>query len=59
MIPRRKHCHRTLVSALQYEKVQSLIAVGLEEGATLLTGGAGKPDGLNRGYYVNPLFLGM
>ena len=47
-----------LVSALQYEKVQSLIAVGLEEGATLLTGGAGKPDGLNRGYYVKPTVFG-
>ena len=39
-------------------KVQSLIAVGLEEGATLLTGGAGKPDGLNRGYYVKPTVFG-
>ena len=47
-----------LVSAVQYEKVQTLIETGLEEGATLLTGGAGKPDGLNRGYYVKPTVFG-
>ena len=47
-----------LVSAVQYEKVQSLIQKGLEEGATLLTGGTGKPDGLNRGYYVKPTVFG-
>ncbi|MBL80949.1 MAG: aldehyde dehydrogenase family protein [Rhodospirillaceae bacterium] len=47
-----------LVSASQYEKVQSLIETGLEEGATLVTGGAGKPDGLNRGYYVKPTVFG-
>jgi aldehyde dehydrogenase (NAD+) len=47
-----------LVSAVQYEKVQSLIETGLKEGATILTGGAGKPDGLNRGYYVRPTVFG-
>ena len=47
-----------LVSATQYEKVQSLIETGLEEGATLLIGGPGKPDGLNRGYYVKPTIFG-
>ena len=47
-----------LVSASQYQKVQSLIETGLEEGATLVTGGAGKPDGLNRGYYVKPTVFG-
>ena len=47
-----------LVSAVQYDKVQSLIEAGLEEGATLLTGGAGKPDGLDRGYYAKPTVFG-
>ena len=47
-----------LVSAVQYEKVQSLIETGVEEGAALLTGGPGKPDGLNRGYYVKPTVFG-
>ena len=47
-----------LVSAAQYEKVQNLIKTGLEEGATLLTGGMGKPDGLNSGYYTKVTVFG-
>ncbi|MBD3647843.1 MAG: aldehyde dehydrogenase family protein, partial [Pseudomonadales bacterium] len=43
-----------LVSAQQYEKVQNLIQKGIDEGATLETGGTGRPDGLNRGYFVKP-----
>ena len=43
-----------LVSELQFEKVQALIQKGIEEGARLETGGTGRPDGLNRGYFVRP-----
>lgn len=43
-----------LVSRQQFDRVQKLIDVGVEEGATLVTGGPGRPVGLNRGYYVRP-----
>jgi acyl-CoA reductase-like NAD-dependent aldehyde dehydrogenase len=43
-----------LVSAAQWEKVQGYIQTGIDEGATLVTGGTGKPDGLDAGYYVKP-----
>jgi aldehyde dehydrogenase (NAD+) len=43
-----------LVSQMQYDKVQELIQAGIDEGATLLVGGTGKPDGMNRGYFVKP-----
>ena len=43
-----------LVSAAQFEKVQNLIQKGIDEGATLECGGVGRPDGLNRGYFVRP-----
>lgn len=43
-----------LVSKVQYDRVQNLIEQGIKEGATLLTGGPGRPAGLNRGYYVRP-----
>ncbi len=43
-----------LVSEAQWKKVQALIQKGLEEGATLVAGGMGKPEGLQRGYYVKP-----
>ncbi len=43
-----------LASAAQYAKVQSLIESGIAEGATLLAGGPGKPEGFERGYYVRP-----
>jgi aldehyde dehydrogenase (NAD+) len=42
------------VSQAQWEKIQNLIQVGIDEGAELAAGGVGKPDGLNRGYYVRP-----
>ena len=38
----------------QYEKVQSLIQEGIAEGATLACGGTGRPNGLEKGYYVKP-----
>ncbi|MEE4299638.1 MAG: aldehyde dehydrogenase family protein, partial [Pseudomonadales bacterium] len=43
-----------LVSAMQFEKVQNLIQKGIDEGAKLETGGVGRPDGMNRGYFVKP-----
>lgn len=43
-----------VVSELQYNKIQALIEKGVEEGARLVAGGPGRPDGLNRGYYVRP-----
>lgn len=43
-----------MVSARQWERVQSYIRLGLEEGATLIVGGEGRPDGLERGWFVRP-----
>jgi aldehyde dehydrogenase (NAD+) len=43
-----------VVSQQQFDKIQGLIKKGIDEGATLVTGGLGRPDGLNRGYYVRP-----
>ncbi len=43
-----------VVSAVQFEKIQNLIEKGIEEGAKLETGGPGRPDGLNVGYFVKP-----
>ncbi|MGI9394958.1 MAG: aldehyde dehydrogenase family protein [Boseongicola sp.] len=43
-----------LVSSTQFEKVQNLIQTGIDEGARLVEGGVGRPDGLNRGYFVRP-----
>ncbi|MEP0944001.1 MAG: aldehyde dehydrogenase family protein [Rhizobiaceae bacterium] len=43
-----------LVNELQFTKVQDLIDVGIKEGARLVAGGTGRPEGLNRGYFVRP-----
>lgn len=43
-----------LVSQTQWERVQSFISRGIEEGATLVEGGLGRPDGLERGFFVKP-----
>lgn len=44
-----------LVSKMQYDKVQGLIEVGIkEDGARLVAGGLGRPEGMNRGYFVRP-----
>ena len=43
-----------VVSELQWNKIQGYIRKGIEEGATLATGGPGRPDGLPKGYYVRP-----
>lgn len=43
-----------VVSEVQFEKIQNLIQKGIDEGATLQTGGTGRPDGLNAGFYIKP-----
>jgi aldehyde dehydrogenase (NAD+) len=43
-----------VVSKNQFEKIQALIQKGIDEGATLVAGGTGRPEGLQKGYYVKP-----
>ncbi len=43
-----------VASKTQFDKVQRLIQQGVDEGATVVTGGPGRPAGLNKGYYVKP-----
>jgi aldehyde dehydrogenase (NAD+) len=43
-----------LINRVQFDKVQRLIAKGIEEGATLVSGGPGRPDGISKGYFVKP-----
>jgi aldehyde dehydrogenase (NAD+) len=43
-----------VVSDSQWRKIQALIQAGIDEGATLVAGGTGKPAGLEHGYYVKP-----
>ncbi|WP_120500672.1 aldehyde dehydrogenase family protein [Roseovarius sp. EL26] len=43
-----------VVNELQFNKIQDLIQQGIDEGARLIAGGVGRPDGLNRGFYVKP-----
>jgi len=43
-----------VVSEAQWNKIQGLIEVGIKEGARLVAGGPGRPEGLNRGYFVRP-----
>jgi len=43
-----------MVSQKQYERIQSYIRKGIEEGAEVLAGGEGRPEGLEGGYYVKP-----
>lgn len=43
-----------VVSDVQFERVQRLIAIGIGEGARVVAGGLGRPQGLERGYYVRP-----
>jgi aldehyde dehydrogenase (NAD+) len=46
-----------VVSSTQWDKIQTLIAKGIEEGATVVAGGLGRPHGLTKGYYVRPTVL--
>ncbi len=43
-----------VVNELQWNKIQDLIQKGIDEGARLVAGGTGRPDGLNKGFYVKP-----
>ena len=43
-----------VISETQYNKIQTLIQKGIDEGAKLVAGGVGKPDGLKKGYFVKP-----
>ena len=47
-----------VASRAQFEKVQGLIRKGINEGATLVTGGLGQPEGLEQGWYVRPTVFG-
>jgi aldehyde dehydrogenase (NAD+) len=49
-----------VVSETHYNKIQGLIQVGIDEGATLVAGGTGRAEGFDRGYYVKPtIFAGV
>jgi aldehyde dehydrogenase (NAD+) len=43
-----------LFDQIQFDRVQAMIHVGIEEGATLVAGGPGRPDGFEKGWYVRP-----
>ncbi|HSA53868.1 MAG TPA: aldehyde dehydrogenase family protein [Yinghuangia sp.] len=43
-----------VVAKSQFDRIQALIQKGIDEGATLVAGGTGRPDGLDKGYYVKP-----
>lgn len=47
-----------LVSETQWNRVQDYIQKGIDEGAELVAGGTGKPDGLDKGYFVKPTVFG-
>ncbi|WP_059103520.1 aldehyde dehydrogenase family protein [Shouchella shacheensis] len=52
--PRAENFAGPLVAQKQWDRVQGYIEKGMEEGATLVAGGTGKPEGLKTGYYVKP-----
>ncbi|MGB2200286.1 MAG: aldehyde dehydrogenase family protein [Pseudooceanicola atlanticus] len=43
-----------VVNEAQFNKIQGLIQTGIDEGARLVAGGTGRPEGMNRGYFVKP-----
>ena len=43
-----------VISQMQFDKIQGLIQVGIDEGAKLIAGGVGRPEGFDAGYYVKP-----
>ena len=43
-----------LFDKIQYDRVQTMIQVGIDEGAKLITGGIGRPDGFEKGWFVKP-----
>jgi aldehyde dehydrogenase (NAD+) len=52
--------HGPVANRAQFNRVQEMIGIGIAEGARLLCGGAGRPEGLGRGYYCRPtIFSGV
>ena len=47
-----------LFDRIQFDRVQRMIQIGIDEGATLLAGGPGKPDGFETGWFVKPTIFG-
>jgi aldehyde dehydrogenase (NAD+) len=47
-----------VVNETQFTRIQSLITAGIREGATLVAGGEGRPEGLDKGYYIRPTVFG-
>jgi aldehyde dehydrogenase (NAD+) len=43
-----------LFDQIQFDRVQAMIQVGIDEGATLVSGGLGRPEGIDAGWYVRP-----
>ncbi len=52
--PDHKSAIGPVASKAQFDKIQGLIQKGIDEGATVVAGGPGRPDGLDKGYYVKP-----
>ena len=52
--PEDKSAIGPVASRAQFEKIQGLLQKGVDEGATVVVGGTGRPDGLDTGYYVKP-----
>ncbi|BBX68448.1 aldehyde dehydrogenase family protein [Mycolicibacterium psychrotolerans] len=52
--PNDKKAIGPVASRAQFEKIQGLLQKGIDEGATLVVGGPGRPDGMETGYYVKP-----
>jgi len=49
-----------VVSEVQFKKIQGLIQAGIDEGAKVVTGGVGLPDGIDKGYFIKPtVFSGV
>ncbi len=58
--PGNKTAIGPVVSKVQFDKIQGLIQKGIDEGATVVAGGPGRPEGLDTGYYVRPtVFAGV
>jgi aldehyde dehydrogenase (NAD+) len=49
----------SVANRAQFEKIQRLIAIGIEEGAQLVAGGTGLPDGVDKGYFVRPTVFAL
>lgn len=47
-----------VVSELQFNKITALIEKGIEEGAELVAGGPGRPEGMDKGYFIQPTVFG-